>query len=137
MSEAELQKAVATYLATRYPDVLFHSDFGSGVKLTPGQARVQSAQNAGRRGWPDLFVAKPVGDHYGLFVELKKEGTRLFKLNGEYATPHIKEQAAVLAELRGAGYWACFAIGLDQAMQMIDGYMAGGFSSEIGRPPMA
>lgn len=137
MTEAELQKAVATYLATRYPDVLFHSDFGSGVKLTPGQARVQSAQNAGRRGWPDLFVAKPVGDHYGLFVELKREGTRLFKLNGEYATPHLKEQAEVLAKLRGAGYWACFAVGLDRAMQTIDGYLAGGFSSEVGCPPMA
>ena len=33
MSEAELQTQVADYLRLQFPEVLSHSDFGSGVKL--------------------------------------------------------------------------------------------------------
>lgn len=129
MSESELQIAVANYLATRHPEVLFHSDFGSGVRLTAGQARVNKAQNAGRRGWPDLFVAKPCYDHkadrwwYGLFIELKAEGTRLKKKNGEWASAHIAEQAEVLKSLWFNAYFACFAVGFDEAVDVIDHYM--------------
>lgn len=32
-SEADLQNQVADYLRLRYPQVLFHSDFGSGKKV--------------------------------------------------------------------------------------------------------
>lgn len=131
MSESQLQVAVANYLATRYPKVLFHSDFGSGVRLTAGQARVNSAQNAGRRGWPDLFVAMPCFDYgadrwsCGLFIELKAEGTRLKKKNGEWASAHIAEQAEVLKALCANGYCACFAVGFDEAARVIDYYHNG------------
>lgn len=131
MSESQLQIAVANYLATRYPDVLFHSDFGSGVRLTAGQAKVNSAQNAGRRGWPDLFVAERCWDEerhqlwQGLFIELKTEGTRLRKKSGEWASLHIAEQAEVLRGLRSAGYWSAFAIGFEQAKNIIDHYLDG------------
>lgn len=64
MTEAELQVAVADYLRLQYPDVIFHSDFGSGVKLTPGQAAKQKRQNGGRRAWPDLEIAHPRIDKY-------------------------------------------------------------------------
>lgn len=60
MSESDLQVQVADYLRLRYPDVLFHSDFGSGVRLTPGQAVEQKRVNGGRRGWPDMFIAEPM-----------------------------------------------------------------------------
>ena len=58
MTEAQLQEQVADYLRLQYPDVLFHSDFGSGIKLTPGQAARQKRQNGGRRAWPDMFIAE-------------------------------------------------------------------------------
>lgn len=131
MTEAQLQIAVAEYIATKYPKVLFHSDFGSGVKLTARQAAVQSRQNAGRRGWPDLFIAKPswnVGSLQkwnGLFIELKAEGTRIQKKNGEWATPHIAEQADVLMRLQSVGYCVAFAVGFDMAVDVIDSYLSG------------
>lgn len=131
MSESQLQVAVANYLATRYPKVLFHSDFGSGVRLTAGQAKVNSAQNAGRRGWPDLFIAERCWDEerhqlwQGLFIELKTDGTRLRKKNGEWASLHIAEQAEVLRGLRTAGYWSAFAVGFEQAKNIIDHYLDG------------
>ena len=59
MNESELQSSVADYIRGNYPDVLFHSDFGSGIKLTKGQAMKQKRQNGGRRGWPDMFIAQP------------------------------------------------------------------------------
>lgn len=132
MSEAELQASVAMYLRTRYPNVMFHSDFGSGIKLQPWQARAQKIQNGGRRAWPDMFIAHPVDVDYGqiswrrysgLFLELKKEGTRLQKRNGEWASEHIYEQALVLEELKTRGYRAEFAVGYPQAINIINEYL--------------
>lgn len=58
MTESDLQIQVAEYLVRQYPDVMFHSDFGSGTKLTPGQAKKQKRQNGGRRAWPDMTIAE-------------------------------------------------------------------------------
>lgn len=130
MKESDLQIMVADYLRLQYPDVLFHSDFGSGIKLTIGQAAKQKRQNGGRRAWPDMFIAEPMevnGRIYnGLFVELKKEGTRLTKKNGEYASQHIAEQSEVLERLNFRGYKATFAIGFEEAKEIIDDYLEGG-----------
>lgn len=130
MKESDLQIMVADYLRLRYPNVLFHSDFGSGIKLTIGQAAKQKRQNGGRRAWPDMFIAEPMevnGRIYnGLLVELKKEGTRLTKKNGEYASQHIAEQAEVLERLNFRGYKATFAIGFEEAKEIIDDYLEGG-----------
>lgn len=151
MKESTLQCHVADYLRLQYPHVLFHSDYGSGVKLTPGQAAKQKRQNGGRRAWPDLFLAEGRGyfvkrgdkppmfgnfictngdmDLYicnGMFLELKREGTRILKKDGTLvADQHIQEQHALLAELEKCGYAARFAVGFDQAKQIIDEYLGG------------
>lgn len=134
MTEAELQQQVADYLRLQYPDVLFHSDFGSGVKLTIGQAIRQKRQNGGRRAWPDMFIAEPVPrcidggwdyEYYGLFIELKKEGTRLKKKDGSWASEHLAEQYDLLDRLKFRGYEAQFAVGFDEAKNLIDEYLGG------------
>ena len=128
MSEAELQKQVAIYIRMQYPDVIFHSDFGSGVKLTPWQARMQKMQNGGRRAWPDMMIAEPIGNYHGLFIELKRDGARLKKQNGEWASSHIAEQNIMLNELSNKGYKAEFAIGFEQALDLIDDYLGGKYA---------
>ena len=55
MTELELQAQVADYIRLQYPTVIFHSDFGSGIKLTMGQAIKQKRLNGGRRAWPDML----------------------------------------------------------------------------------
>lgn len=125
MKESDLQVAVADYLRLRYPDVIFHSDFGSGIKLTKGQAMKQKRQNGGRRGWPDMFIAEGRGKFRGLFIELKKDKTRIKKKNGEWASEHIAEQAQLLSRLRGRDYEAQFAVGFDEAVDIIDKYLGG------------
>lgn len=134
-SEENLQVMVADYLRLQYPNVLFHSDYGSGINLTIGQAVIQKRQNGGRRAWPDMFIAKsgleiwgPSDDRclvYGLFIELKKDGTRLKKKDGSWATEHIAEQAETLEKLRQAGYKAEFAVGFEEAKNLIDNYLKG------------
>lgn len=142
MNEADLQVMVADYLRIQYPDVLFHSDFGSGIKLTMAQAVKQKRQNGGKRAWPDMFIAEPLelpkapqgimgvpectNYRFGLFIELKKANTRLKKKNGEWASDHIAEQAEVLERLRFRGYEAEFAVGFEEAKQIIDDYLKGG-----------
>ena len=134
MSEAELQADIALYLVRQYPDVLFRSDYGSGAKLKPWQAKAQKIQNGGRRAWPDLFIAEPMPrrvdgswnyEYNGLFIELKKDGTRLKKKNGEWASDHIAEQAEVLERLEFRGYRAVFAVGFEEAVGVIDEYLGG------------
>ena len=126
MNESVIQQQVADYLKIRYPKVIFHSDFGSGIKLTMGQAVKQKRLNGGRRAWPDMFIAEPTLDYSGLFIELKKDGTRLKKMSGDWASEHIAEQAHMLAELTARGYKADFAIGFEQAKKLIDEYLSAG-----------
>ena len=132
MTELELQAQVADYLRLQYPDVLFHSDFGSGIKLTKGQAVKQKRLQGGRRAWPDMFIAEPrmISDgrysyfKAGLFLELKRDGVRVFKKNGELvADEHIREQSELLDNLREKGYAAEFGCGFDGAKEIIDGYL--------------
>lgn len=150
MKEEVIQQQVADYMRSQYPDVLFHSDFGSGVKLTIGQAAKQKRLNGGRRAWPDMFIAKSkvitlversdeeggstVQIKFGLFLELKKDGETLYpgprakkrfkSIDGkEYKNEHLMEQADVLFKLRKAGYAANFAIGFDETIEIIDDYL--------------
>ena len=131
MTELELQAQVADYLRLQYPNVLFHSDYGSGIKLTPGQAVKQKRLQGGRRAWPDMFIASATPKMgykgcfilFGLFIELKRDGTRLKKKSGKWANEHIKEQAEILHELREEGYAAEFAVGFDEAKKIIDEYL--------------
>lgn len=140
MTESELQVAVADYIRLRYPNVLFHSDFGSGIKLTKGQAIKQKRQNGGRRGWPDILIAEPkiragfedtwTYENLGLFIELKKAGTRLKKKDGTWASSHLEEQNEVLNKLQKKGYAAYFAVGFEEAKDIIDDYL-GGTNGEV------
>ena len=123
-SEADLQVQVADYLRLQYPSVMFHSDFGSGIKLTMGQAIKQKRQNGGRRAWPDMSLAEPRGKYHGAYIELKKAGTKIFTKKGTLvANEHIREQFDVLEQLRKRGYMAEFACGFDEAKEIIDKYL--------------
>lgn len=145
MTELELQAQVADYIRLQYPTVIFHSDFGSGIKLTMGQAIKQKRLNGGRRSWPDMFIAEVSTSElydkhddsiydsqrycHGLFIELKREGTRIFKKDGKLvADEHIREQFDMLHDLRARGYAAEFACGFDEAKKLIDDYMKGRYA---------
>ncbi len=143
MSERELHQQVSDYLRLQYPRVLFRTDMG-GVRLTEGQAR-QAKRVQHSRAWPDIFIAEQkavilvspalspmspdnVSHHIwpGLFIELKKEGTKLYLKDGVtmVANPHYREQADTLGKLREKGYRAVFCCGFDEAKRAIDTYLS-------------
>ena len=129
MTELELQAQVADYIRLQYPSVIFHSDFGSGIKLTMGQAIKQKRLNGGRRAWPDMLLAEPRGDYHALFIELKREDIRIFKKDGKLvADEHIREQFDMLHDLRARGYAAEFGIGFEGTKKLIDDYMKGKYA---------
>lgn len=123
MKEQDLQTWVGDYLRIQYPFTLWHADFGSGTKLTPAQAMRQKRQNGGIRGYPDLFIIERTAEYAGLFIELKRDGVHLKKKNGEWATTHIAEQAEMLERLECRGFKATFAVGFDEAKEIIDNYL--------------
>lgn len=144
-SEENLHQQVVDYLQLQYPGIMFRTDFAAGIKMTPGQA-VKHAKLQSGRAWPDLFIAAPmykdeVADFYGLFIELKKEGTKLvrekdakqvlkgdhgeIRKKGDWWDRHIEEQAEVIQYLKLNGYCATFAVGFEAAKEVIDKYLDG------------
>lgn len=132
--EYELYKKVTDYLVAQYPKVIFHFDFGSGVKLPVGLAVKQKRINP-ECGYPDLFISEikeyKSFDGYdychGLFIELKAEGKSPYLKDGKTLRKdeHIENQAKMLEMLEVRGYKAVFATGFDEAKRIIDDYLGG------------
>lgn len=120
--EYKLQKRVVQYLQLQYPHILFHSDL-SGMytdKITAGK---NSALNP-YSGHPDLMIYYRNRKGFsGLAIELKAEGVKIRKADGEYANEHITKQAYYLKRLSANGWSAYFAIGFDAARRLIDEYI--------------
>lgn len=121
--EEAVHGQVAKYLKLQYPKVFFRTDFAAGIKMTIGQAVKHKNIQQGR-AWPDLFIAEPKDKYCGLFIELKRDGEKLKKKNGEWRDEHIREQAETLDILRVKGYAATFAIGFYAAKAIIDSYLS-------------
>lgn len=126
--EELLHLRICDYLRKNYPNVLFRTDFSSGMKMSPWQA-AKHKKFQKSRAWPDLFIACSDRDGWeikecGLFLELKAEGTKLYKKNGEMvANKHYREQAEILKKLRSEGYAAEFAVGYNEAIKIITDYL--------------
>ena len=121
--EENLQIAVCNYLRYQYPNVEFMCDLASGMKLTIGQA-VKAQRMRSTKGWPDMFISYPSGIYHGLFIELKREGEKLKKKDGTWASEHLEQQNKIHGKLNSAGYKASFAVGFDEAKKVIDEYFA-------------
>jgi hypothetical protein len=120
-SEAILQQQVCDYLRLQYPNVMFRSDFASGMKLSIGQATKHKRLQSGK-GYPDLFIIEPRGGYSGLFIELKD--TPIYKRDGSLrASEHLAEQQACHDILVDKGFAACFAVGFDESVDIINNYM--------------
>ncbi len=129
MHETDLYEQLAQYLNMKYPGALYHFDLMGVHNPSPVSRGLYSRLNG--RAWPDLFIAEPVfmpssiNVYRGLFLELKRAGTRLQKRSGEWASQHIAEQAKLLLDLQDRGFVAQFAVGLDEAVSLIESYFLG------------
>jgi hypothetical protein len=114
-------KDIAMYIKLQYPTVIFHFDL-AGLNLSKAQAGMNKAIQF-HRGFPDLFIAEPRMGYSGMFIEVKAEGTKLYKKNFEAYTPHIAEQSEFMDILRIKGYKCEFGVGWDECHKLIDQYL--------------
>ena len=123
MSEKRLHIAICNYIKETYPKVLFTSE-SSGIRVPMNQARELKKMRS-CAGLPDLMILEPRRNYYGLFLEIKKAETTIFKKDGEIRSDaHLKEQEEILHQLKQKGYFAEFVIGYEEAKSIIDFYLS-------------
>lgn len=123
MSEKSEHIAICNYIKLQYPDVIFFSD-ASGLYTKNWGQKLEIKAKRSHGKLPDLFIAQPKGDYCcGLFLEIKKSGTKLFKRDKTFTKEHYQEQYDMLLKLREKGYCADFAIGFEGAKEIIDNYL--------------
>lgn len=123
VKEEKIQEQFCEWIKIQYPNVIFSCDLSSGMKLTIGQA-VKAKKMRSSRALPDFTASEPKGKYHGFHLELKRSGTVIFKKDGTLvADEHIREQHALLERLRIKGYYAEFAIGIEDAMKQFNNYM--------------
>mgnify|MGYP005987970659 CR=1 FL=1 len=121
-TEEEAHLRLCTYLKYQYPDVIFTSE-QSGLFVTKGQA-IKMAKTRSSKALPDLWILEPKKRYHAMLIELKREGTRLYKKNGDLIRDkHIAEQEEMRNRLRNKGYFCEFAVGYDEAKTLIDYYL--------------
>jgi hypothetical protein len=133
--ESEQQKFL-NWLKREFPHVVAYSDVIGEDLTQTGRKRAYSMRT--RRGIPDVTIACPSRDFHGAMFEFKREGTTIYKRDGElrkqsyryqdragkwHVGDHLAEQAATLQELNKAGYFARFALGLEHAKKLFCWYM--------------
>lgn len=118
--ESSIHVQLCNYVRLKYPDAIFTSE-SSGIRLTIGQAKKAKLLRSSDK-LPDFWLAEPRGGFHGLFLELKRESVYL-KDGSLKNDKHIQGQHQILLRLWGKGYWANFAIGLDDAIDMVNFYM--------------
>ena len=120
--EVHLHIALCLYIKETYPNIIFTSE-SSGIRVPMGQAR-QLKKMRSCASLPDIWIMEPKKSYYGCFLEVKKEGTTIYKKNGDIrADQHLQAQENILHTLNQKGYFAQFVIGYDQAKAVIDYYL--------------
>lgn len=97
-------------------------------KQTIGQA-MKIKREGFVSGQPDIIVIRQCFDHdngrivNGMFLELKREKTRITKKDGTYASETISEQAHYF-EKYGKDFYCNFGIGYDHAEKIIQKFFS-------------
>lgn len=117
-----MQNQICKYLAIQYPGVEYRTD--KDGQYAKGGALWDKKRQSGKKGFPDVIIAKPNAKYGGLVIELKKEGIKVFKRDGTLRTDeHLSDQAWWLEWFKSLGCYSTFAVGFNEAKQIIDDYM--------------
>ena len=120
-TERRMHTRVARYLRERYPKARFITTL-DGEFFGKHQAEHVRAMQWGS-GAPDMIIFHPNGVYYGLALELKKDTANPFRKDGELkAGEHLQEQSEWLDYLQDVGWIAQFAVGYENAIDIIDNY---------------
>ena len=127
--ERKLSYQIAEFLSIQYPKVIFRFDVAADIPMTIVQGSIIKNKLLHKKGYPDLFIAEPKGKFHGLYIELKKSYSEVFKKDGSYKkSEHIETQAAMHKQLRAKGYCVEWGLGFEDTVEKIRAYMS------IGQP---
>lgn len=121
-TEKNVHQQVCTYIDLQYPTIIYTSD-ASGMRCSMGLRMELKRKRCKRYKIPDLLILHPNKGYHGLILEIKKDGEKITKRDGEYVDEHIEEQAKTLCRLKEIGFAASFAIGFNEAKRIIDDYL--------------
>lgn len=136
IEEGEQQRFV-NWIRREFPHVIVFCDVIGEDLTETGRKRAYAMRT--RRGIPDVIIDYPSRGYHGARFEFKKTGTAIYKRDGVtlrkqsyryqdragnwHVGDHLAEQAATLTELNNCGYFARFAVGLDNAQRLFRWYM--------------
>lgn len=122
ITELEVHQQAAEFIQAKWPRAIFWSD-GSGNNLSPVQAAIASDLRSAK-GVPDFHLLVPRGPYHGAFWELKRPDSSPYLKDGKLSTAeHVQDQAEMLQALMYAGYYAQFAVGIEDFMKQATWYM--------------
>lgn len=121
--EQKTQLATIQWLNAQHPEVSkFVIKIDNEGKRTIG-GHILAKKMGLHKGASDLFIAWPSKSLHGLWVELKPD---LWKgVYGKKAKMHLECQMDFIEKMRSKGYGAELAIGVDNAIKIIDSYLKG------------
>lgn len=120
-TEDDEQELVVKFINYKYKDWIYQVNWLSGCKLPIGLA-VKAKRKGHQKSIPDIMIFEPRGDYHGLFIELKRKGSKTLKRNGEVVSPHLAEQLKTLSRLHDKGYAAVLSCGYHEAVDYIAAY---------------
>lgn len=122
--ESDIYVELSRYMDLKYPKLIIRFDHAAGLFMkSKNQIRLNKKVNS-LKGYPDFFLAYPVGKYCGLFLEIKRVGHSPFLIKGGLsANEHVQEQNEVLKRLESFGFKAVFAVGFDGCVDEIEKYL--------------
>ena len=121
MTEKKLHLAICKYIKLQYPNAYFMSD-PSGLRMSIGMA-TQLKKTRSNHAQLDIIILEPNKDYKGLILEVKKDRSEVFKIDGEFRnSKHVKDQNESIIHLNSRGYKTLYIFTLDEAIISIDTY---------------
>jgi hypothetical protein len=123
MKENDLHLAICNYIKLQYKGIIFTSE-NSGLRVFWKQAKMLKKTRS-CSGLPDIWILEPRKGYHGLLLEIKREGTKIYKKDGDMRKDaHLKEQEEILHQLKQKGYMAEFVVGFENAKAILDFYLS-------------
>lgn len=126
--EDDLRVKCTSYLKQRNyslkEKILFRVDFAADLRISVGLAVKNKKLQMKELGYPDIFIAMKNKKYGGFFIELKKDKSQIYKLNGEYKkNKHLEDQLVMHQALRKQKYKVEFAWNLTMFIDMVENYL--------------
>lgn len=118
--ETQVQIAALEWLQFQYPEVRRYVIKIDNEGMRSNAGNFVAIQAGLHPGASDLFIAWPTNNYPGMWLEIKREKWKLTKKDKF----HYESQMEFIRKMKIKGYFAEFAIGLDECISAIKTYLS-------------